>query len=70
MRLRLREQRLRQGLSQRDLSERTGITAANISRLETGETSQPRPSTLRKLAAGLGVEVAELWENGEGKLAA
>jgi HTH-type transcriptional regulator, competence development regulator len=70
MRLRLRELRLRQGLSQRDLSERTGITAANISRLETGETSQPRPSTLRKLAAGLGVEVAELWENGEGKLAA
>jgi HTH-type transcriptional regulator, competence development regulator len=70
MRLRLREQRLRQGLSQRDLSERTGITAANISRLETGETSQPRPSTLRKLAAGLGVEVAELWEIEEGKLAA
>jgi HTH-type transcriptional regulator, competence development regulator len=70
MRLRLREQRLRQGLSQRDLSERTGITAANISRLETGETSQPRPSTLRKLAAGLGFEVAELWEIEEGKLAA
>jgi transcriptional regulator with XRE-family HTH domain len=69
MRVRLREVRLKQGLSQQDLAAKSGVTAANISRIETGETNQPRPSTLRKLAAALGVSVAELWE-AEGKLAA
>jgi transcriptional regulator with XRE-family HTH domain len=70
MRVRLRKVRLMQGLSQQDLAAKSGVTAANISRIETGETSQPRPSTLRKLAAALDVPVAELWEESEGNLAA
>lgn len=48
----LREARL---LTQRELSELTGVTHATISRIESG-LQRPEMRTLRKLAAGLGVE--------------
>jgi transcriptional regulator with XRE-family HTH domain len=59
MRLRLRELREEKFITQAELSERTGVTEATISRLETGVT-QPRISTVRKLAAGLGVKPERL----------
>ena len=41
-------------LTQKQLAEKTGITQADISRLENGE-SNPSLNTLKKLAEGLGM---------------
>lgn len=41
------------GLTQRQLSDRTGIDQAILSRIETGKAN-PSMNTLRKLAKGLG----------------
>jgi transcriptional regulator with XRE-family HTH domain len=57
----LREIRLRRGLSQADLSAITGVAEFTISEIETGKRANPRPSTLRKLAQGLDVKVADLY---------
>ncbi len=72
MRLRLREVRERRFLTQQELADLAGTTKANISRIETG-LQRPRPSTLKRLAAALGVEPDALvdWgEDHEGKAAA
>ena len=44
------------GLTQKQLSDRTGITQADISRLESGNAN-PSLHTLQRLAAGLGMEL-------------
>jgi transcriptional regulator with XRE-family HTH domain len=61
----LRNIRLRRGLSQADLSAMTGVAEYTISEIEAGKRPSPRPSTLRKLAHGLGVEVADLYGESE-----
>lgn len=43
-----------QKISQRQLSERTGIAQADISRIETGD-GNPTVRTLQKIASGLGM---------------
>ena len=53
----VRDIRLKRGLSQADLGKRAGITEYTISEIEAGKRT-PRPSTLRKLAKGLDVDVA------------
>ena len=57
----VREIRLRRGLSHADLSAMTGVAEFTISEIESGKRANPRPSTLRKLARGLGVEVTDLY---------
>ena len=47
------EGRKEAGLTQKQLSEATGITQADISRLESGEAN-PSLQTLKRLAAGMG----------------
>ena len=44
------------GLTQKQLSERTGIAQADISKLESGNAN-PSLKTLRRLAAGMGMKV-------------
>jgi transcriptional regulator with XRE-family HTH domain len=73
---RLREARLRRMLTQDELAARAGTTEATVNRLENG-LQRPRISTVRKLAAVLGVMPEDLidWESddegvGEGKAAA
>lgn len=44
------------GLTQKQLSERTGITQADISKLENGN-SNPSVKTLKKLAAGMNMKL-------------
>ena len=53
--MKLRELRIKAVLSQEDLSRKSGITAATISRLENGK-QKPNFVTIRKLAEVLGVE--------------
>jgi transcriptional regulator with XRE-family HTH domain len=57
---RLREERQLRGWSQRDLARETGVNPDTISGIET-EQHEPRPSTLRKLAEGLGLEVGDFF---------
>ena len=63
----VREWRERQGLSQRALAKAAGISNAMATKIENEDISDPRLSTLRALAAALGVTVAELI--GEGRAA-
>ncbi|MCR4997503.1 MAG: helix-turn-helix transcriptional regulator [Butyrivibrio sp.] len=45
-----------QNLTQKDLSDRTGITQADISRIEKG-TRNPSLEMLKRLARGLGMQL-------------
>ena len=49
----LMEARISQNMTQKELSERTGITQADISRIENG-TRNPSLSMLKRLEKGLG----------------
>lgn len=54
--------RLRQAadLSVRDLEDASGVARSVISRVENGKYLNPTPSTLTRLASGLGVDASEL----------
>ena len=62
----LRARRAARGLSQRALAEKAGVGAVLVARLELGQTD-PRLSTLRKLAEALNVTVGELVGGTPGK---
>jgi non-specific serine/threonine protein kinase len=51
----LRRYREQAGLSQEELAEKAGVSAAGISALERGVRQQPYPATLRQLADALGL---------------
>lgn len=57
----LRAARTKRELTQEQLSERTGVQAGEISRIETGKRD-PQVSTVLKLAKGLGVKPGQLLE--------
>ena len=50
------EARVKQNITQKELSARTGITQADISRIENG-TRNPSLSMVKKLAHGLGMQL-------------
>jgi transcriptional regulator with XRE-family HTH domain len=60
---RLREWRERRGLTQAELSQRSGTNPTTISRIEGGKRGA-HPSTARKLAEALGVEIDDLKSPG------
>ena len=51
----LRKQRVGAGLTQEDLAERSGVSVRAIADLERGRTRRPYPSSVRALAAALGL---------------
>lgn len=53
--------RSQKGMSQRQLSERSGIAGSYLSRIENRHI-EPRPKTLRKIAEALGVPVSDLFQ--------
>jgi transcriptional regulator with XRE-family HTH domain len=57
----LRALRVRKALTQQELADQAGLTRVTVTRIEAG-LDEPRPSTIRKLAAVLGVEPHELME--------
>jgi transcriptional regulator with XRE-family HTH domain len=59
----LRMARRRAALTQGELAAKAGVGVATITRLETGDITEPCVSTLRKLAEALNVEPAELLED-------
>jgi transcriptional regulator with XRE-family HTH domain len=62
----LREARRRAALTQGELADKAGVGITTIVRIETGEITEPRVSTLRKLAQALGVEPRDLLQDWEG----
>jgi transcriptional regulator with XRE-family HTH domain len=57
---RLREERRRAALTQGELADKAGVGITTIVRIEKGEITEPRVSTLRKLAQALGLEARDL----------
>ena len=60
---RLKERRMEQVLSLRELEEKSGVSYSTIWRLEDGRQGA-HPRTVRKLAEALGVEPSELLKEG------
>ena len=56
----VRRHRQRLGLSQEQLAEAAGIAVRSVRNMEAGRVAQPRPATLRLLAAVFGTSVDEL----------
>lgn len=65
---RVRELRDAHGFSLEVLAERSGVSRSNISLIERGESS-PTAAVLDKLATGLGVTVASLFEDSKAHIA-
>jgi transcriptional regulator with XRE-family HTH domain len=57
---RLKAIRERKALTQEELAAKAGINRVTLARIETG--AEPFPATIRKLAAALGVQPADLME--------
>ena len=55
--------RLKKNLTQKQLSERTGLSQAYINELENGKKVNPSIIVLDKLAAALGVCLTEILED-------
>lgn len=56
----LRDSRKRAGLTLRDLAQRAGIDFTYLSKIENGRVPPPAESTVRTLAAQLGVDADDL----------
>jgi transcriptional regulator with XRE-family HTH domain len=56
----LKDARRRAVLTQEELAERSGVGVATIIRIERGQITEPRVSTLRKLAGPLELDAREL----------
>jgi len=54
--------RAEKGWSQRKLSEKSKISYADISRIESGKRKNPTPATLRALAESLDIEYRDLMK--------
>lgn len=61
---RLREERVRAGLSQRELARRLGLSASLISQLESGQ-SRPSVGTLYSIVTELGVSLDRVIRGGD-----
>ena len=59
----LKDLRQKQSLNQKDLSDRSGVSQATISRIETGRVRQPGSSALKNLAGALGVSTDSLMDD-------
>src|SRR5690242_11357939 len=58
---RIREERVRRGVSLRALAGQVGVSASMISQIETGK-SQPSVSTLYAITTALGVSIQEVFD--------
>ena len=59
----IRELREREGMTQEQLSRRSGVSRATIWGLETGNDKVTTTKTLNKLAIALGVAVDDLFSD-------
>jgi len=59
--------RNQKGLTQQELSDRTGLAASYLSRIENRHL-EPRPHTLNKIALALGVPITEIFQERSAQL--
>lgn len=57
----LKLERTKAGLTVRALAAASGLTAATVSRLETGQIERPRPEHLQSLSRALEVDVEDFY---------
>lgn len=62
----LRQARLEQGLSQERLAHRSGLNMTHVARIERSER-EPGVRTVSKLAKGLGISAAVLFDGIDGR---
>ena len=60
----LKRLRVLNAVTQAELAQKAGLTTAAVARIERNE-AEPRMTTLRKLAEGLGIEPHELVKGEE-----
>lgn len=58
----IKTHRLQKGLGVNQLAHYSGVSAAQISRIETGKRGVPKPDTIKKLSKALKVDYAELMK--------
>lgn len=58
----IKQERKRIGLSQNELSQKSGVARVSIARYESG-TRRPTPETAKKLAAVLGVPWTKFFDD-------
>ncbi len=56
----IRQARLARQFSGAQLARLAGVSPSNVSRIESGETATPTPDLLRRIAAALDLDLAEL----------
>ncbi|MGE5390477.1 MAG: helix-turn-helix domain-containing protein [Deltaproteobacteria bacterium] len=56
----IKKMRSEQGLSQRELADKSGVSNAEISRMETGDRKKPSPNSIKAIAPFLGISYEEL----------
>lgn len=61
MEFRIKEIREGKGMTQTELSEKSGVTRTTIWKLETGEEEVTTSRTLEKIAKALDVSIGELF---------
>ena len=66
--LRIREERLKQGLSLRGLARLVGVSASMVSQIETGK-SQPSVSTLYAITSALGISIQDVFATASAQVA-
>jgi transcriptional regulator with XRE-family HTH domain len=54
----IRERRIAQGITLGELSERSGVNIATLSKLETGKTKNPRKHVLERISSVIGLNNA------------
>lgn len=59
----VKEYRMEIGMSQEELSEKSGVSRAIISGLESGRIKDTRLSTLNKLASSMGKKISDLFND-------
>lgn len=57
----IKDTRINRGITGRELARRASVDTAYIVRLERGEYRQPRPETLKNIAAVLGLPLADVF---------
>lgn len=58
----LKQVREKKGYSINKLNQRSGVSAAHISRIESGKRSTPSPETIEKLSKALGTNYEEMMK--------
>lgn len=58
----IKVKRMERGLTQQELSERSGVPQPTISQIEQGNRKYPTHKNIQKIAKALGVDLKELDE--------